>query len=112
MTTIEYLRQFRVLGFAVFDFTAAVLGMLLLSPLLSWLFAKIGILVPKRNWVISMLPLSVVFHLLFGTMTPFTKDILDPSGHLMEKLLVLICCVFSVLGVRRLPKVTTRASVS
>ena len=109
MTTIEYLRQFRVLGFAVFDFTTAFLGMLLLSPLLSGLFAKMGIFIPKRNWVIAMLPLSVIVHLACGTMTPFTKYILDPSGHLIEKLLVLICCVFSVLGIRRIPKVTTHA---
>lgn len=101
MTQIEYLRQFRIGEFAIFDFTAAFLGMFLLAPLLSWLFKKMGILVPLRNWVILMLPISVLAHILVGTYTPLTKQFLDPSGHYLTKMVIVACCIFSLMGIKR-----------
>lgn len=101
MSTIEYLRQFRVGGFAVFDFTAGFLGMIIVSPLLSWLFLKIGVQIPKRNWIILMLPISVIAHVLFKTYTPLTKEFLDPSGHYLVKIIVIACCIFGLMGIKR-----------
>lgn len=101
MNPIDHLRQFRVGGFAMFDFAAGFLGMLLLSPLLSWLAGKAGVRVPRRNWVILMLPISVLAHVLAKTFTPLTKDFLDPNGHHLVKLIVLACCVLGATGIKR-----------
>lgn len=101
MNTIDYLRQFRIGDYAVFDFTAGFLGMLLLSPLLSRLFNKAGIHIPKRNWVILMLPISVLAHILVGKITPLTKDFLDANGHYLLKFIIIGCCVLGTLGIKR-----------
>ena len=109
MNTLEYLRQFRIIGFAVFDFTVALLGMLAISPLLSAVFKKIGILVPKKNWVLLAIPVGIVVHLFFNVMTPLTKNILDPNGHYVEKLVVLILLVFGLWGIKRNPQKNKRS---
>jgi len=102
MNPIDYLRTFRIGSFAVFDFTIAFLGMALLSPLLSWLFLKAGILVPKKNWVILTLPISVVAHILIGSTTPLTQQFLDPSGHYFVKLVIVGCCVWGATGIKKI----------
>jgi len=102
MTSIEYLRQFRLGGYALFDFTLAFLGAILVAPILSWLFKKIGILIPKKNWVILMLPISVLVHILVGKITPLTEYFLDPNGHYLVKLIVLICCVLGGMNIKRI----------
>lgn len=101
MNTIDYLRTFRIGGYAIFDFAASFLGMLLLAPLLSWLCKKAGIIVPKQNWVILTLPISIVAHVLVGKMTPLTKQFLDPSGHYLVKIIIIGCFVFGLLGLKR-----------
>lgn len=101
MNPIDYLRTFRIGGYAIFDFAVSFLGMLLLAPLLSWLCKKIGIIVPKQNWVILTLPISIVAHLLIGRMTPFTQQFLDPNGHYFVKLIVVGCCIWGVMGIKK-----------
>lgn len=86
----------------MFDFTIGFLGMLLVSPLLSWLFKKVGIHFPKRNWVILMLPISILVHILVGKITPLTKDFLDPDNHYFVKLIVVCCCILGATGIRRI----------
>ena len=105
MDPITYLRQFRLGSFAIFDFGISFLGMLLLSPGLSWLCKKAGVFVPKRNWVILTLPLSVIAHVLIGRITPFTKEFLDPSGYYVVKLIILGCGVLGATGIHRIPPV-------
>jgi hypothetical protein len=105
MNLIDYLRQFRVAGYALFDFTAGFLGMFLLAPLLSRAAGKAGVLIPKRSWVIWMLPISVLVHVLVGRYTPLTKDFLDPRGHYLVKAAVSGCCLLGAWGIkRRAPK--------
>ncbi|MEI7512485.1 MAG: hypothetical protein WCK01_03430 [Candidatus Uhrbacteria bacterium] len=101
MTTIEYLRQYKVGEYALFDFAASFLGMLILAPLLSWLCKKAGIIVPKKNWVIFTLPLSIIAHVLVGKITPMTRDFLDPSGHYILKIVIVACLIFSFVGLKR-----------
>lgn len=101
MNTIDYLRQFRLGGYAMFDFAAGFLGMLLLAPLLSHLSERAGFRVPKRNWVILMLPISILTHIAVGSYTPLTKNFLDLNGHYFLKLAVIGCCVLGALGIRR-----------
>lgn len=52
MILIEFLRQFRFGGYAIFDFVIAFLGIYLLSPLLSKIFLKFRIDIPKQNWCV------------------------------------------------------------
>jgi hypothetical protein len=102
MNSVEYLRQFRLGGFAAFDLTVAFLGMLLLAPFLSLMFSKVGIRVPKRNWVILTLPVGILVHVLVGSITPLTKDFLDLGGHYLTKLIIIGCCIFGFVGIRRI----------
>jgi hypothetical protein len=41
---------------------------------------------------------------LIGTMTPFTKFFFDPSGHYIVKLIVVGCCVWGAMGIKRVPR--------
>lgn len=110
MNPIDYLRQFRLGNFAIFDFTASFLGMLALSPLLSYLCKRVGIHVPKRNWVILTLPISVLAHMLVGKITPLTEYFLDPRGNYVAKIVVIVCIIFGATGIRRIkPVLKTRA---
>lgn len=110
MNAIDYLRQFRIGNFAIFDFTAAFLGMLIISPFLSLLCKKVGVYVPKRSWVILTIPIGIAAHLLVGSMTPLTKDFLDPNGSYFVKIFALGCCVLAGIGVKRIKPVPSPKS--
>lgn len=100
MTPIEFLRQFRLGGYAIFDFAVAFLGIYLLSPLLSKLFLKVRVDIPKRNWLFLTLPVSVLAHLLVGNVTPMTKNFLDINGHYVLKIVILTSLFFGIKGVK------------
>jgi len=100
MSTIEWLRQFRVGGYAIFDLAVSFIGMYLLSPLLAKLFLKLRIVVPKNNWLYLTLPLGIVVHLLVGNRTQMTKDFLDPNGHYVLKLLIIALCILGLRGIK------------
>ena len=89
MIPIEFLRQFRLGGYAIFDFAIAFLGMYLLAPLLSKLFLKINIHIPRQNWLYLTLPLSIVAHLLSGHITPLTRDFINIQGHYIVKIIII-----------------------
>lgn len=102
MISIEYLRQFRVGSYAIFDLTAAFLGIYLLSPLLSNIFRKIQIDIPKRNWVILTLPISILVHIFIGSKTQMTKDFLDTQGHVLIKIIILTLIIVGMLGIKKI----------
>ncbi|MFA6194829.1 MAG: hypothetical protein WC719_03750 [Patescibacteria group bacterium] len=104
MTTLEFLRQFRIGGYAVFDLVVAFLGIYLLSPLLSKVFLKIRISIPKINWVFLTLPLGILTHLLVGRITPMTKNFLDMHGHYFLKILILGLLFFGLRGIKIIKK--------
>jgi hypothetical protein len=93
MVPIEFLRQFRLGDYAIFDFAAAFLGIYLLAPLLSKIFSKLRVEIPRQNWLYLTLPLSVVFHLLSGHITPLTRDFIDFQGHYLVKIVILALLV-------------------
>lgn len=100
MITIEYLRQFRIGEYAVFDLVISFLGIYLLSPLLSKIFLKFGIEIPKRNWLFLTLPIGILVHLLTGTTTIMTKDFMDPHSHYVLKILILCLLVLGIKGIK------------
>ena len=102
--SIDYLRQFRLGGYAVFDFAAAFAGMLLLSPLLSGLARRAGWQVPRMNWVYLALPLGVLAHIASGRITPMTRDFMDPGGSYILKGVVLALLVLALRNIKRIKK--------
>ena len=98
---VEYLRSFRLGGYAIFDMLSAFLGIYLLSPWLTRVFLKIGLVVPKKNWLILTLPLGVLFHLLFGAKTLMTERLFDPSGYYFLKIFLVCLFVFGLVGVKK-----------
>ena len=99
--TITYLRQFKVADYAIFDFAASFIGMLLLSPLLSGLARRAGWQVPRMNWVYLTLPLGTTAHLASGNLTPMTRDFIDPRSHYLVKAVVLAFLVLGLRNIRR-----------
>jgi hypothetical protein len=99
MLPIEFFRQFRIGEYAIFDFIVAFLGIYLLSSLLSKLFLKIKITIPRYNWLFLTLPIGIATHLIFGKITPLTRNFLDMQGHYTLKILII---VLLVLGLRNI----------
>jgi len=100
--TLVFLRQFRLGGYAIFDFAASFAGMALLAPLLSRLFKKLGVEIPLRNWLFFNLPLSIVAHMAVGTYTPMTTAFLDPHGHYFLKLILILSLALSFMDIKRI----------
>lgn len=104
MQSIEYLRQFRLGEYAIFDFTITFLGMYLLSPVLSRLFRKIRIDIPKHNWLYLALPIGILVHLLIGRITPMTKNFLDLQDHYLLKIVMVVLLVLGLKNIKIIKK--------
>ncbi|MCF6276646.1 MAG: hypothetical protein L3J07_02230 [Candidatus Magasanikbacteria bacterium] len=100
MEILEFLRQFRLGGYAIFDFVVAFGGIYLISPRLTRLFQKIKIRVPKRNWLFLTLPISILIHLIVGSITPMTRDFINIYGNYTLKIVILILLILGLRGVR------------
>jgi hypothetical protein len=104
MIPIEFLRQFRLIDYAIFDFAVAFLGIYLLAPLLSKIFLKLRLDIPKHNWLWLTLPLSILTHLLVGNITPMTADFIDADGHYVLKIIILILFILGLRGIKIIKK--------
>lgn len=104
MDIVSYLRQFRIEGFAIFDFATAFVGIAVLSPLLSWIFKKAGLEIPKKNWLFLTVPIGIVAHLIIGRNTPLTAEFLDPLGHYVLKIIVVGLVICGLRGIRKVSK--------
>lgn len=94
MISIQYLRQFRIGQFTIFDTVLAYIGMLLLAPILTWLMSKLHIKVPLISWIWFTMPLSVIFHVIFRQITPLIKLLADPMQ--IQFYIAFIVLVFMV----------------
>ncbi len=104
MINLEYLRQFRIGGYAIFDLTLSFIGMFFLSPLLSKIFSLFRIIIPKKNWLILTLPISIVVHLLVGNITLMTKNFFDLKGDYALKILIIGLTIYGLKGIKILKK--------
>lgn len=102
MISIEFLRHYRMFGYAVFDLAVSFLGIYALSPLLSKLLFAFNVAVPKKNWVFLTLPLGIVVHLLSGTITPMTRNVFDAQGHFGLKICMIALCILGLRNVKRI----------
>lgn len=100
MVTIEFLRSFKIGEYAIFDLATSFLGVFILSPLLTRLFRLIHLEIPLSSWMLFTLPLGLLTHLLIGKMTPMTKYFLDPSGHYLLKVFIVIIFILGVAGIK------------
>lgn len=104
MIPIEFLRQFRIGEYAIFDLAVAFLGIYLLSSLLSKMFLKLRIDIPKRNWIFLTLPIGIAAHMIFGNMTPMTKNFLDIHGHYVLKILIIGLLILGLRNIKIIKK--------
>ena len=100
MTTIEFLRQFKLGEYAIFDLVASFLGIYLLSPFLSKIFKKIRLDIPKINWIYLTLPIGILAHLLIGKITPMTRDLLDLNSSYLLKILIVGLLFFGLKNIK------------
>ena len=101
MHIIDFLRQYRVGGFALFDFTVAFLGIFLLAPFFSRIFRKVGLEIPRHSWLFFTLPIGIIVHMLIGKHTPLTQEFLDPNGHYLSKVIILVLVVLGIMGIKK-----------
>jgi len=92
--TIEQLREYRIVEFAIFDFVASYLGIYLISPILIWIFKKAKIQTDKSAWLFFVLPISVIVHIIFGRITPLTKLVISMNSGIIAKIIVGISTFF------------------
>lgn len=88
MSSLEFLRQFRIGPLALFDTFATFLGVLLLAPWLSRAFLKLGFVVPLRSWFLFAFPLSVIAHVLVHVSTPLSDEVIRTEGGILAKIVV------------------------
>ncbi|PIR74625.1 MAG: hypothetical protein COU35_01560 [Candidatus Magasanikbacteria bacterium CG10_big_fil_rev_8_21_14_0_10_47_10] len=74
--------------------------MYLLAPLLSKLFLKLGLDIPKHNWLYLTLPIGILAHILVGTITPMTRNLLDLHGHYILKIVIIALVILGLRGVK------------
>lgn len=102
MLSIEYLRSFRLGGYAIFDFAISFIGMAIIAPLLTKGVRKLGIEIPFCSWMLLVIPIAVLSHLLAGTDTRLTRQVLDPNGFYLQKAIVLICLIIALIKIKRI----------
>lgn len=104
MPSIEYLRSFRIFGYAIFDFALSLVGVYILSPILSWLFLKIGIKISRKSWLLLTIPASIVIHFMVGSITPLTEQFINPNGDFVAKIIVVILTYMGLKNITILRK--------
>ncbi len=100
MPSIEFLRSFRIGGYAIFDLTTSFLGVLVLSPFLIRLFRLIHLEIPLSSWMLFTIPIGILTHIVTGNHTLMTKYFLDPSGHYLLKLFIIILVLLGFIGIK------------
>lgn len=100
MNLIQFLRQYKIGDFAIFDITTAFLGVWLISPLLSAGLEKVGLIVPITNWLWLTIPIGVLTHIALGISTPLTERLFDPSGFYLWKLALVGMIVMGLLNIK------------
>ncbi|MDO9231251.1 MAG: hypothetical protein Q7U36_02070 [bacterium] len=104
MIPIAFLRQFRLGDYAIFDFAVSFLGFYLLAPILSKIFLKLRIDIPRQNWLYLTLPIGVATHLLFGKITPLTRDFIDIQGHYIVKIVIIALLLIGLNDIKIIKK--------
>jgi ABC-type enterochelin transport system permease subunit len=105
MNFIDFLRQFKIGPFAIFDTTLAYVGIFLVAPLLTKLFSRLQLRISRTAWLWLTLPIAVIFHLVFRQSTPFMKMFLDPNGFYIAKIILLFMLYMGLKNIRIIKKI-------
>ena len=89
MNWLEFLRQFRIGPFAIFDFAISYLGFYLLSPYIIKFLKIFGISTNTTNIMWLVLPISIIAHIIFSPETPLTKMFLNPNDYYLLKIVII-----------------------
>jgi len=100
MITIEFLRSYKLLDYAIFDFVVSFLGVYLLSPILTKLFLLFKIKVSRKSWLLLTIPVSILVHYLVGNITPMTKDFLNLNGSYLLKIIIISLTYFGIKDIK------------
>ncbi|MDA3814927.1 MAG: hypothetical protein PF549_01005, partial [Patescibacteria group bacterium] len=100
MIPIEFLRQFRFNEYAIFDFVVAFLGVYLLAPLLSKIFLKLRIDIPKKSWLLLTLPIGILAHIIVGNITPMTRDFITLDDHYFLKIIIIGLAILAIKDIK------------
>lgn len=90
MNTIEFLRQFRIGEFTLFDSTFTLILAYLLAPLLTKIAASVRLAISRKSWLLLTLPIGVLVHKIVGADTPMSRYFFDPSGHYFLKTIIFM----------------------
>lgn len=82
------------------DTALSFVAVCFLAPYLSKGCRKLGLEVPKAAWLYLTIPLSVLAHWIVGTLTPLTRNFLDPQGHIIVKIVILVLLVLGLKDIR------------
>ena len=99
MITVEFLRHYRIFGYAIFDLSISFLGIGILSPILSRIFLFFRIIIPKKNWLFLTLPIGIIAHILTGNHTLMTKNFIDPYANYILKILIVGLFILGMRGI-------------
>lgn len=101
MEFVQFLRQFRIGPYAIFDLVMSYIGIFLVAPVLSKLASKFSVKISRTAWLWFTLPISVIFHLIFRQNTAFMQRLFSSQGYHVE-VIVLLFMVY--MGVRHIYK--------
>ncbi len=104
MPSLEYLRSFRFGPFTFFDTVLSYLAVLILSPLLTKLAAKMHLKIPTSSWLWFTLPVSVIFHFIFRQDTPLMKILANPN-QFQFYIALLVLFAMTYMGFRKISKI-------
>jgi hypothetical protein len=99
MNIIDFLRQFRIGQFSIFDFAVSYLGLFLLAPIIIKGLSYFKVHMTKMNIMWLVLPLAILVHLIVGKYTPMTKMFLDLHNYYFLKALILFMIYMGFRGV-------------
>ena len=102
MEILEYLRSFKILDYAIFDLIVSFWGIYLLSPRLTKLFLKIWIEIKRKNWMFLVLPIGILFHIIFWNITPMTRDFLNINDFYLLKILIIILLILGLKDIKKI----------
>lgn len=111
MNFIDFLRQFRIGPFAIFDTALAYVGIFFVAPLLTKLFSRFHLNISRTAWLWLTLPIAVIFHLVFRQSTPFMKMFLDLNGFYIAKIILLSMLYMGLRNIKVLKKINDFSKV-
>ena len=104
METLEFLRSFKILGYAIFDLIVSFGWIYLIAPRLSKLFLKIWVEISRKSWLFLTLPIGILFHIIFQNITPMTRNLFDINNFYLIKILMIILLIFWLKDIKLVKK--------